>query len=206
MTPPAEWTVAGQSAPEGGGRGVVTGAQRYTPDLTRPGMLRRGDAAPARLRRHAHPLDASAAEALPGVTVVADGDFVGVVAPDRPTALGAPAPPCAPSGTCRRRRPRRRSVRLSQDAPRPRRPARRWGEPPDLRARLARRRARRRRCTRSTRPTPSPTSPMRRWRPRAALAEWDGRPPDGLDRHAAAVRRARRTGDGVRPARRRRCA
>ena len=37
--------------------------------------------------------------------------------------------------------------------------------------------------------------------PRAAVAEWDGRQADGLDRHAAAVRRARRAGAGVRHAR-----
>ena len=34
--------------------------------------------------------------------------------------------------------------------------------------------------------------------PRAAVAEWDGRQADRLDRHAAAVRRARRAGPGVR--------
>jgi isoquinoline 1-oxidoreductase len=72
-----------------GGRAIVTGAHRYTPDLAPPGMrwgaVLRAPAFGATMTS----LDTSAAEALPGVTVVQDGAFVGVVAPDRRAALQA---------------------------------------------------------------------------------------------------------------------
>ncbi|MFZ0699003.1 MAG: molybdopterin cofactor-binding domain-containing protein [Thermoplasmata archaeon] len=87
--PPAKWTRAGHPTPDPGARDVVTGARRYTSDLGLPGMLhgkvlfapRHG----AKLRR----VDLAAAEALPGVTVVHEGDFVGVAAPDLRSARTA---------------------------------------------------------------------------------------------------------------------
>jgi isoquinoline 1-oxidoreductase len=71
------------------GREIVTGRHRYTSDLVLPGM-RIGKV----LRPPAHgavlaTLDASAAEAIPGVVVVRDGDFAGVTAPDEATAIRA---------------------------------------------------------------------------------------------------------------------
>jgi isoquinoline 1-oxidoreductase len=63
---------------------IVTGAARYPGDLTRPGLLHGGalHAPPgARLRS----LDLAAARAIGGVTVVHEGEFVGVVASDPET-------------------------------------------------------------------------------------------------------------------------
>jgi nicotinate dehydrogenase subunit B len=82
-TVPAErWTVAGQSVPTVTGRDVVTGRQKYTSDLGRPGMaygrVLRAPSVGAALVS----VDTTAAAALPGVTVVRDGDFVGVSAPN----------------------------------------------------------------------------------------------------------------------------
>lgn len=65
---------------------AVTGAKRFPSDLTLPGMLHgrvlRSPAQGALLRR----ADTSAAAAMPGVTVVEDGDFVAVAAADRQSA------------------------------------------------------------------------------------------------------------------------
>jgi len=80
LTPAERWTVLGQSALKVGGRDIVTGRHRYTSDITRPGMwhgrvLRRPALGASLLS-----LDASAAQATPGVVVVRDGEFVGVAA------------------------------------------------------------------------------------------------------------------------------
>src|SRR5918997_2449202 len=39
VTPPELWSVAGQPTPNLDGRAIVTGARRFTPALSRPGML-----------------------------------------------------------------------------------------------------------------------------------------------------------------------
>jgi isoquinoline 1-oxidoreductase len=87
VTPADQWTVAGSSVAKIDGWAIVTGARRYTPDLTRPAMLvgkvLRAPAFGASLTA----LDTSAA--LPGVVVVHEGDFVGVAAPDRLAATQA---------------------------------------------------------------------------------------------------------------------
>ena len=76
----AAWRLRGTAARKVNGREVVTGRHQYVPDLQRPGMmigrLVRPPAYLATLRR----VDDSAARAMPGVTVVVDGDFIGVVA------------------------------------------------------------------------------------------------------------------------------
>jgi nicotinate dehydrogenase subunit B len=86
---PAGWRSAGQPASAVGGVDVVTGAKRFPADLAVPGIrhgcVLRPPAFGATLRR----ADTSAAAALPGVTVVADGGFVGAVAADRDAALRA---------------------------------------------------------------------------------------------------------------------
>lgn len=98
-TPPAQWTVAGRSLPRPTARDIVTGRHVYPYDVTQPGMLwgkvLRAPAFGAKLTS----LDTRAAEAIPGVVVVKDapGDdgaapqptFVGVAAPDAPTAARA---------------------------------------------------------------------------------------------------------------------
>lgn len=83
VTPADQWTVAGQSVPKFAGRDFVTGRHRYTPDLRLPDMLVGRVLRPPSFGAVRTGLETSAASALPGVQVVIDGDFVGVVAPNR---------------------------------------------------------------------------------------------------------------------------
>ena len=89
VTPAEQWTIAGRPAPKVDGREIVTGRRRYTPDLTRPGMLWGMVLRPPAFGAALTALDTQAAAALPGVTVVREGDFAGVTAPDRQAALQA---------------------------------------------------------------------------------------------------------------------
>jgi nicotinate dehydrogenase subunit B len=82
-TSPADrWAVRGQPIKKANGRDFVTGRHQYTSDIVRPGMLLgrvvRSDANGATLGT----VDDSKARAMAGVTVVRDGDFIGVVAPN----------------------------------------------------------------------------------------------------------------------------
>lgn len=87
--PPAAWQVAGRDEPPANASDIVTGAHRYTPDLALPGMRFGAVLRPPRQGAALIALDTTAAEALPGVTVVRDGEFVGVAAPDRAAARRA---------------------------------------------------------------------------------------------------------------------
>jgi isoquinoline 1-oxidoreductase len=87
--PPADWVVAGKTIPKLHARDLVTGKHRYTSDLALPGMLRGKVLRPPSFGAKLASLDASRAEAMPGVRVVRDGDFVGVVAPDEFAAANA---------------------------------------------------------------------------------------------------------------------
>lgn len=89
LTSAHAWTVAGTDEPKVAGRAIVTGAHRYTPDLVRPDMWAGAVLRPAAIGATLLSLDTRAAEALPDVSIVCDGEFVGVVAPDRPRALQA---------------------------------------------------------------------------------------------------------------------
>ena len=89
MTPPREWKVAGTSVLKPNGRDLVTGKHRYTSDIKRPGMLHGKILRPAAFDATLASIDAKAAEAMPGVTVVHDGNFVGVTAPDSMQATKA---------------------------------------------------------------------------------------------------------------------
>lgn len=89
VTHPEQWTTAGKPMHRQEGRGFVTGSHRYTSDLTHPDMLHGAVLRPPSPGATLVSLDASAAEALPGVMVVQDGDFVGVVAPTRHAARQA---------------------------------------------------------------------------------------------------------------------
>src|SRR5690348_13806752 len=80
LTPPSEWTVAGTSVPKVDGRAFVTGEHQYASDIRRPGMMFGKVVRPSAYGATLESLDASKAQAMPGVTVVHDGDFVGVVA------------------------------------------------------------------------------------------------------------------------------
>jgi nicotinate dehydrogenase subunit B len=86
VTPAADWKVAGTSVPKVDGRAIVTGQHRYAIDVKRPGMLHGKVLRPATLNAELVSVDLEAARRLPGVTVVRDGDFVGVVAPSESLA------------------------------------------------------------------------------------------------------------------------
>lgn len=89
LKPATEWKVMGTTVPKVDGRSYVTGRHAYTSDLRRPGMLHgRVLRAPA-FGASLVSLDATAAEAMPGVKVVRDGDFVGVTAPTEHQAAQA---------------------------------------------------------------------------------------------------------------------
>jgi isoquinoline 1-oxidoreductase len=81
LTPTSEWKVMGQSLPKVNGCDFVTGRHRYTSDLKLPNMLYGKVLRPSAFGATLASLDAREAKAIPGVTVVQDGDFVGVVAP-----------------------------------------------------------------------------------------------------------------------------
>ena len=89
ITPADRREVAGRSVPKVDGRSFVTGGHQYTSDVKRPGMLRGKVLRPPAFDAKLVSLDTSEAEAMPGVTVVHDGDFVGVAAPDEPAATQA---------------------------------------------------------------------------------------------------------------------
>ncbi len=89
VTPPAEWTVAGKPMRKPNGQAFVTGTHRFATDMALPGMYAGKLLRPPAFRSQLETLDARDAEAMPGVTVVREGDFVGVVAPDALTATRA---------------------------------------------------------------------------------------------------------------------
>ena len=89
LTPATEWKVAGQSVPKINGADFVTGKHRYTPDVRRDGMLYGKVLRPPSFKATLTSLDGRAAEAMPGVAVVRDGNFVGVAAKSEPEAIRA---------------------------------------------------------------------------------------------------------------------
>ncbi len=80
LTPAAQWKVSGVSIPKVNGRDFVTGRHKYVSDMKLPGMLHgkvvRAPAWNATLAE----VDLKPAQALPGVTALHEGDFVGVAA------------------------------------------------------------------------------------------------------------------------------
>jgi isoquinoline 1-oxidoreductase len=95
LKPATEWKVMGASVPKIDARAYVTGKHRYTPDIIASatvgtaggderaleGMLHARVLRPTAFGATLGALDTSAAEAMPGVVIVRDGDFVGAVAP-----------------------------------------------------------------------------------------------------------------------------
>jgi isoquinoline 1-oxidoreductase len=80
-TPADKWAVAGTSPAKVDGRKFVTGEHAYASDTRRPGMLFGKVLRPAAFKAKLTSVDAKAAEAKPGLTVVREGDFVAVVGP-----------------------------------------------------------------------------------------------------------------------------
>jgi isoquinoline 1-oxidoreductase len=88
-TPAEKWTVAGTSVPKVDGRAIVTGTHKYSSDVKRPGMLFGKVLRPPAFKAKLASLQTADAEAQPGVTVVRDGEFVGVVAANEHAAANA---------------------------------------------------------------------------------------------------------------------
>lgn len=86
VTPIEQWKIAGTSVPKVNGISFVTGKHKYTSDLKLDGMVYgkvlRAPSYGAKLVS----VDVSKAKQITGVTVVQDGEFIGVTAPDRSTA------------------------------------------------------------------------------------------------------------------------
>jgi CO/xanthine dehydrogenase Mo-binding subunit len=80
VTPPDQWTIAGKSIPKKDARSFVTGGHQYTPDLRRTGMLYGKILRPPSFGATLTSYDAKAAQAMTGVVVVRDGDFIGAAA------------------------------------------------------------------------------------------------------------------------------
>jgi isoquinoline 1-oxidoreductase len=89
VTPRSAWRSAGRPVPAARGAEVITGVKHFPADLRidgmRHGCVLRAPAFGASLRR----ADTAAAEVMPGVSVVRDGEFIGVVAASRNAARRA---------------------------------------------------------------------------------------------------------------------
>ncbi|HEV2125303.1 MAG TPA: molybdopterin cofactor-binding domain-containing protein [Chloroflexota bacterium] len=87
LTPASEWIVAGTSAPKVDALAMVTGSHRFASDVTRPGMMHGKVLRAPSFGATLVALDSQAAEGTPGVAVVREGGFVGVVAPTAEAAM-----------------------------------------------------------------------------------------------------------------------
>ena len=86
---PAEWRIAGTEVSKINGRDFVTGRHRYTSDLRRPEMLYGKVLRPSGFKATLVSVDSDALRTDPSVTVVHDGNFVGVAAPSEAAAKKA---------------------------------------------------------------------------------------------------------------------
>jgi isoquinoline 1-oxidoreductase len=91
VAPPAEWVARGKPIRKVDGRDFVTGRHAYTPDLVRPRMLMGRVIRPDAIGAEPQSVDDTRAKAMPGVSVVRDGTFIGVVAPDERALKNAAA-------------------------------------------------------------------------------------------------------------------
>lgn len=89
ITPADRWTIAGTSVTKVDAADLVTGRHRYTSDLKLDGMLYGKIVRPATFNAVARSVNTKPAEAMSGVKVVVDGNFIGVAAPDPQTAIKA---------------------------------------------------------------------------------------------------------------------
>lgn len=86
MTPATDWKIAGTPATKVNGKAFVTGEHRYAADIGRPGMLQGKVLRPPAFHAKLTSFQENGAEKQPGVKVVRDGDFIGVVADSLPGA------------------------------------------------------------------------------------------------------------------------
>jgi len=89
LTPATEWKIAGQPVAKVEGRDFVTGRHRYPSDHALPGMVHGKVLRAASFGATLVSVDLHDAEQIPGVTVVRDGNFIGVTAPSKETAAQA---------------------------------------------------------------------------------------------------------------------
>jgi CO/xanthine dehydrogenase Mo-binding subunit len=87
--PATEWKIAGTSVAKVDGSDFVTGKHKYTSDIKVPGMLYAKVVRPAAFNATVASVDSSAAETIPSVKVVKDGNFIAVAAADVETARNA---------------------------------------------------------------------------------------------------------------------
>ena len=80
VTPATDWRRAGRSAADPRATDVVTGRRVYASDVRRPGMEHGAVLHPPRMGARLVRCDLRRVRAVPGVTVVTEGDFVGTVA------------------------------------------------------------------------------------------------------------------------------
>jgi isoquinoline 1-oxidoreductase len=91
VTPARDWTVRGRAARKVNGRDFVTGDHDFTPDVVRPRMQYGRMIRPDGYAGTLVSVDDSRARALEGITVVRDGEFLGVVGPTERAAVLASA-------------------------------------------------------------------------------------------------------------------
>ncbi len=89
VKPAAQWRAAGRPARAAGSADVVTGAKKFPSDLRLDGMLHGCVLRPPAAGAELNGADTTAAEALPGVTVVRDDGLIGVLAASHATARAA---------------------------------------------------------------------------------------------------------------------
>src|SRR5262249_58599144 len=82
IPPTTDWKIAGPAVPKVDGRDFVTGAHKYASDMTRPGMLHGKVVRAPAFECKLVSLETAWSDSFPGVKVVRDGDFAGIVAPD----------------------------------------------------------------------------------------------------------------------------
>lgn len=86
---PPDWKIAGTSVRKVNGKDYIKGGHQYVSDMSLPGMRYGKILRPPYLRAKLVKVDTTKAEALDGVNVVRDGDFIGVVAKDSRSAAVA---------------------------------------------------------------------------------------------------------------------
>ncbi|HYG18893.1 MAG TPA: molybdopterin cofactor-binding domain-containing protein [Ohtaekwangia sp.] len=82
VTPGDQWKVTGTSVPKVNGESFLTGKHKFTSDMALPDMLHGKMLRPPAYGATLLSADISAAKSMKGVTVVRDGDFIGVLAAD----------------------------------------------------------------------------------------------------------------------------
>lgn len=80
LTPADKWRVLGKSFPKANGSTFVTGRHKFVSDMKLPEMLYGKILRPPSNKAKLISADISKAKAMPGVTVVQDGDFIGITA------------------------------------------------------------------------------------------------------------------------------